>query len=289
MQNKIWQVGYFSRRWNSIQKTQGYGMTWALDFGLRVSSLPSGWCSRYSTPQYYGLSQSKSHAAKNTIGFMHINILSGKTRKTIMGLWHLRLWGTTNIKWSQGCLVRLELWLDYFVYPKAPCESYLDQTSSSLKEATFGDSKVTIKAQDRRFVDIATHDSPLLIKGTLEQHQYSQDNSRMAEHFLDFWAPMWLRDTVEEALNDSWHEVCQEVTRDLEPVPPIHVSWSDPVLVQQTIARMKSYKAPGIDGWRAQELKLLPYLAIQHLARIFDRIWDSQMTHNHKCSRGQSF
>lgn len=48
---------------------------------------------------------------------------------------------------------------------------------------------------------------------------------------------------------------------------------------------MKSFKAPGIDGWRAQELKLLPSLAIQHLADIFSQIWDSHMTPNQMLAR----
>ena len=43
-----------------------------------------------------------------------------------------------------------------------------------------------------------------------------------------------------------------------------------------TIHKMKSYKAPGADGWRAQELKLVPFSAIIDLALIFDQIWPSQ-------------
>lgn len=71
----------------------------------------------------------------------------------------------------------------------------------------------------------------------------------------------------------------------MAPIPEIQVTWDDPVVIQHTINQMKSYKAPGIDGWRAQELKLLPYVAICDLAKIFGVIWSSQMTPNQMLAR----
>ena len=60
---------------------------------------------------------------------------------------------------------------------------------------------------------------------------------------------------------------------DLTPQPEVRVSWDDPILIKSTIVKMKPYKAPGVDGWRAQELKLVPWPAIIHLSEIFRAIW----------------
>lgn len=73
---------------------------------------------------------------------------------------------------------------------------------------------------------------------------------------------------------------------DLDPeVPEIPISWHKPDLVRDTIFRMKSYKAPGIDGWRAQELKLLPFQAIEDLTQILVQIWDAHFTPNQMLAR----
>ena len=41
---------------------------------------------------------------------------------------------------------------------------------------------------------------------------------------------------------------------------------------------MKPFKAPGLDGWRAQELQRLPFRAIEDLASIFHVIWPTNLT-----------
>lgn len=72
---------------------------------------------------------------------------------------------------------------------------------------------------------------------------------------------MWLRDSNYKATDiRAWSDTCRDLAQDLSPQPPVPVRWDDPVLIQETISKMKPYKAPGVDGWRAQELKLIPRL-----------------------------
>ena len=72
---------------------------------------------------------------------------------------------------------------------------------------------------------------------------------------------------------------------EMDPMPELSVSWDDPEILLTTSSNMKSYKAPGIDGWRAQELKLLPRQAIHDLAKIFGVIWGTQLTPNQMLAR----
>lgn len=148
----------------------------------------------------------------------------------------------------------------------------LADQSFRLGDATYGDFRITIKSQDQRFVEIQTDEGPLPTKASLEQKQYTQEIQKLSAGFFACWAPMWLRDTQHEAQCDEvWQENFQEIMDNLPPQPRVPVSWDDPTLIKSTIAKMKPYKAPGVDGWRAQELKLVPWLAIIHLSQLFSR------------------
>lgn len=48
---------------------------------------------------------------------------------------------------------------------------------------------------------------------------------------------------------------------------------------------MKPYKSPGVDGWRVQELKLIPWSAIIHLSQIFREIWNKEFSPNQMLAR----
>lgn len=48
---------------------------------------------------------------------------------------------------------------------------------------------------------------------------------------------------------------------------------------------MKTYKAPGVDGWRAQELKQLPWPAIVHLSEMFAAIRSLHLSEDQMLAR----
>lgn len=45
-----------------------------------------------------------------------------------------------------------------------------------------------------------------------------------------------------------------------------------------TIKTLKNGKASGVCGWRNEELKLLPFQAIEHLSKIFGKLWQYGMS-----------
>ena len=67
----------------------------------------------------------------------------------------------------------------------------------------------------------------------------------------------------------------RDVLHEIPVQPQVHIRYDDPHLIRDTIVRMKSYKAPGADGWRAQELKILPFSAIVDLSVLYGQIQQS--------------
>ena len=146
-------------------------------------------------------------------------------------------------------------------------------------KALYGDLPVTIIRQTDRLVEIDNPTGILALRAMLVQHQYTEQIDKLSVAFFDFWNPMWQRDSTLEASSQTpWESTLREVLGHIPAQPPVSLRWDDPEIISQTISRMKSHKAPGVDGWRAQELKLLPWSAICHLALIFSTIWSTQFT-----------
>lgn len=220
-----------SSEWSAIQKAQGYGMMWG-HWILGFECIPFLPCEVPDIPLLSVMAQitrydadlairqeerNRRHAYKHLIqqdkkdsnGAMTFKALRDPEHKMITGMPCPTRAGARLLRLSKG---RVRILID-------------SDACFAPGSAVFGHVPVSIKAQDRCFVDIIPSEGPLPTKGILEQAKYSQDVSKMAEHFFDFWAPMWLRDTPEEAQDEAcWSEVLQETTHDIEPQEPIVVS-----------------------------------------------------------------
>ena len=64
-----------------------------------------------------------------------------------------------------------------------------------------------------------------------------------------------------------------DIVDNIPELPPINIVLDDPKIWTKTIAKLKSGKAAGYDGWYADDLKLLPCEAITHLCKIASRGW----------------
>ena len=154
-----------------------------------------------------------------------------------------------------------------------------DDTKFRVGNAQYTDIPIQIQSQKDRLIMIASTHETVPLRAMLKQKRYTEDIDTLSKHFFSFWKPMWQRDTECEATDLSqWSEALQDIIPPIPPREPISVVWDDPRVVRATIQRMKPFTAPGLDGWRAQELQMLPFRAIEDLASIFHVIWPTNLT-----------
>ena len=150
---------------------------------------------------------------------------------------------------------------------------------SQQNHALFGDHEVFIVSQHGRVVTVTTQQGPLKAHSVLKQTRYALTADEISNQFHEYWTPIWLRESrLEEDTPDAWDDFLQML--DNIPIPEFHFSvdleslqvWKD------TIRHLKNGKAPGIDFWRPEELKLLPDNALCDLKNIFSKkIWQRGM------------
>ena len=120
----------------------------------------------------------------------------------------------------------------------------------------------------------------------LRQDTFVYRASDMTGPFREYWSQYWNRDTEEEEHSDvTWQDTIDRLTQRIPAAEPLPITWHRPDVVQQTISRLRPYKAPGIDGWRAEELRLLPPSAVASLAHIFSQIWHQGLHKDHMIAR----
>ena len=106
--------------------------------------------------------------------------------------------------------------------------------------------------------------------GALSQEYVATTPEELHDAFVDFWGPLWQRDSVLESSRISeWPSVLARLQADGFVTPQLHVRSFAPDLWMQAIKRMSARKATGICGWAPSDLKLLPLEAVEVLAGIF--------------------
>ena len=283
---------YLQLEWDRICKAQGYGKSWQhwiLSFDS-VRFLPSSVPDEIYLQLLLQITQydanlavrqeekmrrtSRKHrismdmADKN--GSLIFRSLRDPEQKMISGMPCTLLIEAKRIRLSKGS-TRLLL---------------TDDAIFRLGPARFAGIDIQIIAQDQRLLKIVTASTDIPVRGHLSQSQYTEEITTLSTHFFNYWMPMWGRDSgAESQSEDSWSESFQEILQHVPQQEPLCITWNDPFHIQATIHKMKPYKAPGADGWRAQELKILPFDALQDLANIFDRLWPHQFTEDQMLAR----
>lgn len=154
-----------------------------------------------------------------------------------------------------------------------------DVIFTQQNHAFYGDHEVFIVSQHGRVVTVTTQQGPLKAHSVLKQTKYALTADEIGNQFHEYWTPIWLRESrLEEETSDAWDDFLQ-ILDDI-PIPEFQLSvdleslqvWKD------TIRHLKNGKAPGIDFWRPEELKLLPDNALCDLKDIFSKkIWQRGM------------
>ena len=153
------------------------------------------------------------------------------------------------------------------------------QTFRLFAAAQFGDAQLRILDQSGSYLTCQLLHGQVPSHGDICQHIYAFDLEEMAGPFQHYWSQFWNRDTeADETSDHPWSELVRSLQSRIPPTAPLAIRWSDPEVIEQTIRRLKPFKAVGIDGWRAEELQALPRAAVADFASILTRIWSSGLT-----------
>ena len=141
------------------------------------------------------------------------------------------------------------------------------------QHAFFGDATILILKQNETVITFNTVSGKIPTQGSLEQSSFAYNADEIAAEFEKFWSPIWNRDTdIEEVDLSCWQDF-QNLVETFEcPQFDIRISLDDPEIWFQTIHALKSHRAQGVCGWRAEELKLLPFRAVKHLCTLFNHL-----------------
>ena len=141
-------------------------------------------------------------------------------------------------------------------------------------EATFGPAQITILSQSKEFITFELLHGTLPSCARLSQPFIAMSNSELFSQFHKFWSPYWLRDPHESQFDDRH---CAAFFAELEDIPLPHfptidIDVGDVELWMKAIHDLKPGKAHGPCGWRHEELKCLPKVCVQKLAKIFSKL-----------------
>ena len=152
--------------------------------------------------------------------------------------------------------------------------------------ARFGDATLRIVEQQANSITCQVLEGVLPTHGDIQQNIYAFELPDMVGPFAQYWSQFWNRDTPEDEQDDqSWDPLLQSLLNRIPPQTPLAITWTDPHILTRTIQRLKPFKAVGIDGWRAEELQLLPQEAVHDLANIFAHIWPKGLSTHHMIAR----
>ena len=110
-----------------------------------------------------------------------------------------------------------------------------------------------------------------------ESHAYTIE--AMASEFQRYWAQFWLRDPEEDQHSDEpWADLFNDLDNSIPVQPMLDLRFDDPQCLWNSIHRLKSHKAIGVDGWHSEELQRLTRSMVSDLAALFGAIWHHGLT-----------
>ena len=141
------------------------------------------------------------------------------------------------------------------------------------REIRFGDSVCELLEQNDKRVKVLHTAGKVPTRARISQKKFAMNPDEVSSAFEKFWSPFWNRDDLHDLVSDENWETINDIVDNVPEIPPINIVLDDPKIWMQTIAKLKSGKAAGYDGWYTDDLKLLPKTAITHLCKIASRGW----------------
>ena len=153
------------------------------------------------------------------------------------------------------------------------------------REIKFGASTCELLDQKGNVVSLIHTFGMIPTQGCLSQESFAMTPDEVGDAFHEFWSPFWNRDGIEDLQSDEpWGDII-DIVDSIPPKPEFQIKLDDCELLYKTVHKLKSNKAIGYDGWSAEDLKLLPKIAISHLSKICQKLWDVGFNENYMQAR----
>ena len=112
-------------------------------------------------------------------------------------------------------------------------------------------------------------DVSLPLRGVATQTQTDCRPQRVTAALLDFWQPIWGRDTPQASEDIAcWPHFQQLLTQMIPAGRGLDLDLTEVSMWQHAVSKLKSTAAAGVCGWHNTELKALPRGALAVLARL---------------------
>ena len=138
-------------------------------------------------------------------------------------------------------------------------------------ELSFAGYRCHITGQEHHEVTLQFDSSEDLVlprSGELKQHQVDCHPLGITAALLDFWNPIWNRDSKHAASDISQWPHFRRVVENLPSLDPLDLDLTDVAVWRHAVSRLRASSAAGVCGWHNAELKALPDCALQHLALL---------------------
>ena len=272
--------------WHTIRKAHGYGRSWdrwllqfeivaavpvelpTYDFVYSVRQITQYDADLYSQQEAKLQRQSQKHGLDLDVQYKSSSHYYKKLK-------------AQEVKILPGFPVQLQTTATVRRGSKGPLQLIIHKpvTLRLFAAARFGTATLRVLDQQDHHVTCQVLEGHVPTHDDLIQDIYAFELPEMATSFQTYWSQFWNRDSdSDEHSDDSWQELLQTLRNRIPPTAPLTIQWNDPHLLSQTIQRLKPFKAVGIDGWRAEELQMLPPAAIQDFARILESIWPTGLS-----------
>ena len=147
------------------------------------------------------------------------------------------------------------------------------------QQAMFGNAKILLLKQQDCYLTFQILEGVAPAKGLLEQRRITTTAPELFREFENYWRPFWMRDTQHEQWEpEAWECFFDELNNCPIPEMNVPIVLNDLTIWKKAIKKLKARKAEGVCGWRHEELQKLPDEAIEHLMRVFNKLWEFGLT-----------
>ena len=163
------------------------------------------------------------------------------------------------------------------------CRAFRNQPKIRLSEPAdipqgacieFGNCTATVSQVADKTLTLADVSGCLPGAGIVRYKSHAYTMPTMSREFQAYWSQFWMRDSYESRHSDvEWQPLIDDLEETIPAQPMLTVVFDNPKFLKESIRRLKSHKAVGVDGWHAEELQCLTDTMLQDFTTLLTRVW----------------